>query len=139
MKVDFLVELKAMDGKVFKERAGLDAVRTALLEAGVSSMMLDAAMGALRPFWGTADPKETAVTAQAVCMAALQAPEQTLTGSERVDRMRLVIKILDPEQFELSEKEKETILKCVEKAYASPVVYFRVHELFEDAARKTPA
>jgi hypothetical protein len=142
LKVQFAVELKGLDNNPLKERAGPDTVKAALLEAGVAPMLLDAAMGTLRAFWGTGgDPKETILTAQAACMAALQIPEQSLTGAERLVRMRLAIKLLDTAPVEVNDTEKDMILKAIEKAYASPVVYYRINELFETAVveRDRPA
>lgn len=135
LQVDFTTILRGLDNKPLKERSGVESVKAALLEAGVSTMMLDSAIGMLRAFWGTGgEPKEIEVTAQAACMQALQMPDQALGGADRVVRMRLALKLLDPKQpVDVDEKERETILKAVEKAYASPVVYFRINEMFEAA------
>ncbi|MDH4172144.1 MAG: hypothetical protein OEW90_05020 [Betaproteobacteria bacterium] len=142
MKVQFAVDLMNLQGEPLKERAGIESVRAAMREAGIADMMLDQAIAILRGFWGTGgDPKETILTAQSACMAALQLPDQAMMGAERVDRMRLALKLLDKEPVEISEKEKEIILKAIEKAYASPVVYYRINELFNEAAveRDRPA
>jgi len=142
IKVDFSVALLTIEGKPLKEVVGVDAVKVTLMEAGVSQMLVDNAIAALRPFWGSGEePKEVELTAMRAVANALQAADQSVGGADRVDRMRLAIKIMDPKQpVELSEKEKETVLKAVEKAYPSAVVYFRVHELFEEAraARDAP-
>lgn len=136
LKVDFNTPLTTIEGKSLKEVVGLDAVRVTLLEAGVSQMLLDQAVAALRPFWGSGEePKETVLTACRACANALQATEPTTPGADRVDRMRLAIRLMDPKQpVELTERDKDTILKAVEKAYPNAVVYFRLHELFERAA-----
>jgi len=135
LMVDFKINLCALDGKPLKERSGLDSVRVALMDAGVSAMLLDSAVAALRPFWGSGEePKEVLLTAQSVAMMALQVPDQAMTGADRVDRMRLAIRLLQPGPIEITERERETIMKAIEKAYASPVVYFRIDEVFGAAA-----
>lgn len=136
LKVDFTTELNTIEGKPLKEVVGVDAVKVTLLEAGVSQMLLDQAIAALRPFWQSGEePKEIILTACRACANALQATDQSTPGADRVDRMRLAIKLMDPKQpVEITERDKDTILKAVEKAYPNAVVYFRIHELFERAA-----
>jgi hypothetical protein len=88
-----------------------------------------------KPLLESSDPEPVKLTACRACANALQAPDQGAAGADRVDRMRLAIRLMDPQQpVEISEKEKETILKAVEKAYPSPLIYFRVHELFTASA-----
>lgn len=135
LMVDFSGTLKDLEGKDLKETAGPATVRAALVSAGVSAMLIDQAVSALRPFWGTGgEPEETLLTAARACAGALQHPDQAATGATRVDNMRLALKLMDVQPVEVSEKEKDTILKAVEKAYPGPIVYFRVHELFERTA-----
>jgi hypothetical protein len=136
LKVDFTTALTTIEGKPLKEIVGVDSVKVSLLEAGVSQMLLDQAIGALRPFWGSGEePKETVLTACRACANALQATDANTPGADRVDRMRLAIRLMDYKQpVEITERDKDMILKSVEKAYPNAVVYFRIHELFERAA-----
>lgn len=136
MKVDFSTVLKNLEGDQMKERAGPQSVALALLEAGVSQMMVERALAVLKGFWNTGDePKETLLTACRVAANALQAADNAVSGAERVDRMRLAIKLMDPAQpVEVSAAEREKILKAVEKTYDSPIIYFRMSELFDEAA-----
>lgn len=132
MKVDFSVVLKTLEGVDLNEKAGPQTVRSALVEAGVSEQLLDRAMSILAPFFGTGDePKETKLTLGRVAANALQAPDPSISGAERVDRMRLALKTIDVQPVEISEQEKEKILKAIEKTYPSPLVYFRAKEILE--------
>lgn len=135
LKVDFSTALTDLEGKEIKERAGVQAVAAALAEAGVSNMLIEQALASLRPFWGSGgEPKEVVLTAGRACANALQQPDQAMPGADRVDRMRLAIKLMDVQPVEITEKEKTTILSAVEKAYPGPIIYFRLHGLFERAA-----
>jgi hypothetical protein len=141
VKVDFSAVLLGLDGKELKEVSGVDAVRASLLAAGVSTMLLDQATAALRPFWGSGgEPEEVKLTACRACANALQS-DKAPNGAEAVDRMRIAIKLMDPKQpVEVTEPEKKKILDAIEKVYGN-IVYFRVNELFERAAaeRDKPA
>lgn len=134
MRVDFSTELNTLEGKPLMERAGPASVAAALIEAGVAQVLLDRALAVLRPFFGTGDePKEVKLTACRACANALQAADASISGAERVDRMRLAIKLMDNQPVEVSKSEEATILKCVEKAYDSPLIYFRVQALFKES------
>lgn len=127
LMVDCSVVLVDLDGKDILEVGGMATVREAMLMAGISPMVLDGAMNALRPFWGSADPEKKPLKLARAVANALQS-DNSGSGADKIDRIRLAIKVMDPKQpVELSEKERQAILTCVEKQYG-PVVYYRVHE-----------
>lgn len=129
MRIDFNIALKDLDGKDITEASGPEAIQRALLEGGVSAMLLGRAMQALTPFFNTGEaPARVVLTAARACANALQA-DQEAKGADKVDRIRLAIKLMDPKQpVELSEREKDTILKCTDKAYGA-LIYARVYDL----------
>lgn len=131
MKVDFNAPINDMEGKPVIERTGIPDIIEALLKAGVARENVDTALTGLHRYFGGGTPEQRKLTAAGVATAALQTVEPSASGGERVDRMRLVMKAIDPAQpAEITDKEKETLLKAVEKAYASSaLVYFRMHEL----------
>lgn len=136
VKVNFDIELADMDGEPIVVKSGTAEIAEAMVAAGIPKGEVEKVMPAINRLRNEADAESNILTAKEVARQALGALDQEASGSDRLDRIELAMRITESEngEVEISNKERDLILERVRVTYPAPIIYFRMDRAMKAGA-----
>lgn len=135
VKVNFNTAVTDLDDKAIKSSSGPQDIVQAMLGCGMKKPDIERHMTAVLKDIDEDLAKSEDLTARAVAKTALGASDEKASGSDRVDRIELALRISgSKEPVEITNKERDMILERVKEIYPGPVIYYRMSKLLVEQA-----
>ena len=134
MKVDTKAVLKELNGDPILVRFSAQQMAESFMKAGMPPASVDSAVTTLLTSLGGTLPKSEPLTWKDAVMMGLASADKDAPQGKLLDRIGLALKIqAAEEELEITNEQRDDIMLRVKAAYPSPLVLYRVHEVFKNA------